>query len=366
MKFKRNPNRTGTCYKLSGKRRKPYIARAYKGKNEYGESVYQTIGYFEIKTEGMTALLEYNINPYDLTKRNITLKELFNLWKEEKIKDVTFDTFNNNYERPFRRFLKPLHEAKFKDLRPVHYQQLLNEYENKYSKRYLDNVKKTLNNLYNYAILQDIIKVNYAKGLKVRGKKQKEQPFFTDIEIAKIIKLAPKVENADMILMLCLLGLRPQELFNITKFNVDFEKNMLTGIGIKTDAGRNKRVPISHVLIPYFKKRCAEAEEYLFINPKKNKKMDYNYFYENIYKPTIAKLGIEYKPPKSGRHGLSTLANQEGLNDKAITTMIGHTNIEFTKKTYMHTKDEFLSKEYEKIDHVFEGLTKNKQSKTQK
>ena len=90
---------------------------------------------------------------------------------------------------------------------------------------------------------------------------------------------------------------------------------------------------------------------------KKNLTIFVRYFFiRNIYKPCLKALKIDYKPPKSGRHFFATISNQQGLNSKAITDMIGHTNIEFTKNQYTHTEDSFLKDEYEKIVVVFRNL----------
>ena len=350
----KNPNRYGTCYKLSGKRRNPYIARAYTGKDKYGKPIYQTIGYFKTKSEGLKALMEYNVKLYDISQRKITLKEVFDLWKENHIKYVSEKAFINNYEKPFEK-LENLFGEYFNDLRPLHYQTILDRISNQYSITYLSKIKTVLTQLYKFAQMQDICEKDYSQGIKITGKSEKEQKHFTDLEVAKMIKLAPKIKNTDCILTLCLMGLRPTELLNITKFNVDLKNRMVFNIGIKTEKGKAKRIPISNILFPYFEQRYNDTTNYLF-GHSNGSKMDYATFIRNIYKPCLKALKIDYKPPKSGRHFFATISNQQGLNSKAITDMIGHTNIEFTKNKYTHTEDSFLKNEYEKIDEVFKNL----------
>lgn len=57
------PNGYGTVYKLSGNRRRPWIARKTIGWSEEGKQLYYTIGYFKTRAEAMAALAEYNKNP---------------------------------------------------------------------------------------------------------------------------------------------------------------------------------------------------------------------------------------------------------------------------------------------------------------
>ena len=56
----KNPNGYGSIYKLSGKRRKPYIVRRTIGWSDDGKQLYQTIGYYETRPLAMNALAEYN------------------------------------------------------------------------------------------------------------------------------------------------------------------------------------------------------------------------------------------------------------------------------------------------------------------
>ena len=103
----RNPNGYGSIRKLSGKRKRPYGVyittefklapsvpdigflagiltpdlydqvqaeyEAYKAKQPLkAKQVQQCIGYYETRPDAMIALAEYNKNPFDIDKKNIT------------------------------------------------------------------------------------------------------------------------------------------------------------------------------------------------------------------------------------------------------------------------------------------------------
>lgn len=350
----KNPNRYGTCYKLSGKRRNPYIARAYTGRGENGKPIYQTIGYFRTKTEGMKALAEFNVNPYDVEKSKYTLLDVYKLWKDEYLKYRPDSIAFKNYEKAFKHF-KPLYDEEFNKLKVMHWQCLFDHLGEKYTLNYLRSDYVVLGMLYKFALKNDICTKDYSKFIRKTGKKKKEQEYFTQLEVAKIYKAVGKVENADAILTLCLTGLRPSELFNITKFNVDFENRIITGIGIKTDAGKSKRVPISKYLIPILKERYEKADTYLFAK-KNNEKMNYQYFMDNVYRKAIEKIGVKYKSPKACRHFFATITNELNLNDKARIKIMGHSNVNMTNNVYTHTEDRFLKNEFEKIDNRFDSI----------
>ncbi len=350
----KNPNKFGTCYKLSGNRRNPYIARAYAGKNEYGEPIYKTLGYFKTKTEGNKALIEYNYNPYDIDKSKMTFEDIYNLWLEQYKKDNPKSKSLVNYQKAYK-LLSPLHKNIFSQMKGYHYQHLIDELGKKYKMNYLKSVYVLLKQIYQFAIANDICNTDYSVVIKKKGIKESEQDYFTKKEVTKIFKNIDTTENADMILTLCLTGTRPGELFNFSKDTVDFDNNIITGVGIKTKAGIEKIIPISKYLKPVLKKRYDKTDKYLF--PKRNgEKMNYQYFIRNIYKPCLKEMNIPYKSPKSTRHFFATYTNELNLNKKARTMILGHTNVEFTDKTYTHTETDFLIEEYNKIDSNLDNI----------
>ena len=82
------PNGYGSVYKLSGKRRKPWIARKTSGwdideASEKTKQKYKTIGYFATRQEALTALANYNENPYDLDTNFMTFADVYEKWSNE-------------------------------------------------------------------------------------------------------------------------------------------------------------------------------------------------------------------------------------------------------------------------------------------
>ena len=82
------PNGFGSIYKLSGKRRRPWVAAKTFGWqfDEEGQRSQsrsrQVIGYFATRQEAMTALVQYNENPYDLDSNKITFSEVYEKWSD--------------------------------------------------------------------------------------------------------------------------------------------------------------------------------------------------------------------------------------------------------------------------------------------
>ena len=74
------PNGFGSVYKLSGRRRRPWVAAKTFGwefdeKGQKGKQKQQAIGYYATRQEAMTALVQYNENPYDLNFNKTTFRK---------------------------------------------------------------------------------------------------------------------------------------------------------------------------------------------------------------------------------------------------------------------------------------------------
>lgn len=344
----KNPNRFGTCYRLSGKRRKPWIARAYMGKG----NGYKTIGYFATKTEGQTALLEYKIKPFEHNPSTMTLRDVFEAVVEQKRKDVKETTIMTNYIHVFAH-LAPIEGYVFKDLRPVHYQQIFDSLAKSMKKSSLKQLRSLLSTLYGFAIVNDIVGTDYSKGIVVRGCESLSQPFFTFDELSTIKNNLNAVANADIVYLLCVTGLRPSEMLSITRDNVDMEKRIIHDVGVKSEKGKIKRVPISDSVFEYVEARLEKS--YYLLQNTKGKPVSYSYFRKHVYTPALEAMGLPYKPPKSCRHTFANLTHGR-LSEKARTSIIGHTDSKMTDEYYTDLEDMVLRDEYKAIDQFLTKL----------
>ncbi len=329
-------NGTGSVYKLSGRRRKPWIARVTIGKIE-DKQIYQTIGYYETETDGKLALDMHHINPVP-PKADITLKELHDEWSKLKY-DTVGKTTSDNYKLGWN-YISILGKSKFTDLRTFHFQKIINEaYKAKKSKSTLEKIKVVIYMLYGYAMENDIINKNYAQFIKLPSFDKKEKSIFTDMEIKKLEK-NKDVEWVDTILILIYSGMRISEMLNLTKFNVDLENGFITG-GVKTDAGKNRIIPIHPKIYPHIKKWYDKDSQYLIHN-KKGEKLSPRAYREGRYYPALEKLKITKLNPHCCRHTFASLLDRSGANKKAMQELIGHSNYAFTEDTYIHKNKEEL------------------------
>lgn len=113
--------------------------------------------------------------------------------------------------------------------------------------------------LCDYALQNDIVDKNYAKFVDLPKHEKTKKARFTDLEIRRIEKQATEVPWADTVLILIYTGMRISELLNLTRFNVNLDAMLITG-GIKTDAGRDRVIPIHPKIQAYGKQWCSRAK----------------------------------------------------------------------------------------------------------
>ena len=234
------PNNYGSVYKLSGNRRRPYIAKITIGYNNKGKQIFKPIGYYATKEEGLQALALYNNAPYDIDLKNITFKELYTKWlisKSKKIENNSLKLYKNAYKN----HCSKLHNKIFVNIRKRDIQELIDNCSCGYTiKKY---IKGLCNQLYNFADELDVpITKNYAEFVDL-GKEEKSTLHINlKEEEINLLWNNLNVEDVDLALILIYTGLRPNELLNIKKTDVFLDENYMIG-GSKTEAGKNRIIP---------------------------------------------------------------------------------------------------------------------------
>jgi site-specific recombinase, phage integrase family len=341
----KNPNGYGSVSKLSGKRRRPYIVRITAGFDMEGRQIMKTLGYYETQAKAIKALADYNENPYDINLNDITLKEILDRFMKNK-KDMVEKSSLKSY-KVWYNYLKPLYNKRIRDIRALELQNFINSLSY-LSTGTLKNLKSFIRMLFKDAMEMDIITKDYSEFIKLpRHKPKIERKVFTDEEIALLWENVNELEYADVILILIYTGMRINELLKLPKENVNLEENIIIG-GSKTEAGKNRIIPIHPKITPLVIKRMENKTEYLIPNRRKSNYYEYNNFRTKEFMAIMKQLGMEHTIHDT-RHTFATMISDVSDNESAITGIIGHTNINMTKK-YTHTSIEKMRKEMEKIN----------------
>jgi len=352
------PNNYGGIVKLSGKRRRPYMARKTIGYDDKGHQKFYIIGYFESQGEALDALVEFNKkNITDFTgikRQDISFGDLYKEWYTRQSLLVEQGDLSESSLEGYRtawKHLKELKDAKVKNFRKSDMQKIIDDlYQGNYSKSAITKVKALSGVLLDYAIGDKIIDTNYAKLCKIPTTKQANKQSLEDNDILRIERLAKKDKWAETLMILIYTGMRPGEMLALTKDNIDIDNMLIIG-GAKTDAGKDRIIPIHPKIQSILKRRYEDINSgaIIEVNGKtlKNKVDNYR---KNYFNPLKAKLKLnDDVTPYTCRHTFGTLMNKSDADMVAIKNIIGHSNYATTANIYTHPDVETLRKEIEKI-----------------
>ena len=342
----RLPNGYGSVYKLSGNRRRPWIARVTTGWSPEGKQLYYTVGYYRSRSEALEALAEYHKNPIgDL--RDTTLGEIYERWYNSKVDSIAksqMDAYRAVWKRVSRLAKEPI-----RNIRTSHLQEIIDDMRREgLSRSTLEKAKTMLGQLFELAVADDIVRHNYARAIKLPPARKPKRPTFTDMEIRKIEALAHEGDIwAGTIMMLLYTGMRIGELVALTRFSVDINEWLITG-GIKTDAGRDRVVPV-HPKIRPFVRYWHDTRGPRLVH-RDGKPISTDYYRKHIFYPTLQRAGIErHITPHATRHTFATLLDRAKVNTKHIQELIGHSDYAITANIYTHPRIDELRKAIESI-----------------
>lgn len=350
------PNGFGSVYKLSGKRRRPYAVSYTVGweLNENNEKLKQRrvmIGYYATKQEALTALAEYNQNPYDIKTDSITFAEVYDKWSAQYFETIVpsaVRTVKSAYA-----YYKPIHNMRFKDIRVNHLEGCIKDATVGDATK--GRMKSLINLMYRFAIKYEITDKDYSAMFTYkRGRKAPSVVPFSAEEI-KLCWDNKDFPFMDMILIELYTGWRPQELAILKIDDIDFDNKTMKG-GLKTDAGKNRIIPIHpkiyDLVCDNYKKALLLGSEYLF-NDKDGQQgtyLTYDKYRGRWDKIKKAFPELAHHHLHETRHTFITQAKRCGMNEYVLKLIVGHGIEDITEKVYTHRTIYDLQKEMEKLD----------------
>ncbi|WP_338966224.1 site-specific integrase [Fusobacterium nucleatum] len=336
----KNENGSGSVYKLSGKRRKCWVARVTVGFVD-GKQKRKVIGTYETRKEAQAELLGYLNNPVLYSGK--TFKDVKDLWYSnysKTVSDVTLRNVGNQLKK-----LEVFNNEKIKDLKLYTLQKFFDDLDSAYGSKLA--LRSALNMIFEFALKNEFIETNRIKFIEL-GKNEKvvERKNFTADEINILFdnldsdnRFIKKMSYATLILIYT--GLRIGELMNLKTEDIDLENNILSITESKTIAGIRK-VPISEKIINLFKDNIDYSKEYFLYN-KKGGQYNYVNFFQQ-FQTMLELLNLERHTIHDTRHTFATLLNNANANSTSIIKLIGHSDFSMTENVYTHKDIEELRK----------------------
>ena len=347
----RNANGYGSVVKLSGNRRKSFEVRVNTHMDERYYPVYDVLGRYSTREEGLIALAEYNKNPYNVSDREITFSQLYEKFFQYKYKysGKTYSQSSMNCTKSAYSYCSELYDLTYNRLRADDFRRILGQMGSKgkpLSHALQEHIKNLFTQMDKYALQNDIIEKGYASfaAITVSEDDMPGVPFTADeLQILWDKKDVPWV---DSILIYIYSGWRVSELILMPKENIDLKEGTFKG-GLKTAAGKNRIVPIHSKIRSFVERRLDVNQGTLFTL---NNRPITTGAYTKLFKQTLKDIGIiTYHTPHDCRHTFTSLLDSAGVNQVCIDRLIGHASGSLTTRTYTHKSIDELKQAIEMI-----------------
>ncbi len=348
----KRPNGTGSVYKLSGRRSKPWMASHTVGFDENGKQERVIVGYFATRTEALEELAKHP-RPQVGPRYSATLERIYLDWQKVHFRRIG-QKGQESYRSAWKR-LSVYKDAKMREVRTPLFQDVIDKASAaglSYSS--CDKIRQLASQLCQNAMQDDIINKNYADFIVMPPMDRRKKDIFTQEEIDLLFR---NDEDPSVQIILCLIytGFRIGELFGITRDQVhlnylmepDGARRAVSGYlvgGSKTEAGRNRVVPINQRILPYIVSMYQEGGEYLVQSSAGTCKHKDNFRDREFY-PTLDRLGIMPAPkkgekprltPHCTRHTFISMAVAKSVPPEVLKLLVGHAQYSTTIDFYDH------------------------------
>ncbi len=275
------------------------------------------------------------------------LYELMDFWLENYVKDYKSEKTYLCYKDCVTRIKKHstlLAEEDLANLRELHFRDFFNSMSNVYSKSTLNHIRTTIYKSFDLALRNGFINSLPMLKLEIpKNASEKVVEALTKRQQDKIEEIAENDMLGHIVIFLLRTGLRVGEMLNLKWEDYNYKNNTIKVTKSKTSAGL-REIPLSNgarFIIEYCRKN--NKSDYIFLNSKGNKLT-----YSSVKKlfARIKKESYIYNfTPHVCRHSFATRMVERGVNIKALSVMLGHTNTSFTIQRYVTADINFLKEQ---------------------
>ena len=352
----RNPNGYGSVVNLGKNRRKPYAVRISKEPKTLtdGRTIpqYKYLNYFEKRTDAIIYLAQFNsgVIPIDDKKMSISTVQTFKQVYEEFIvysksrKRVLGESSYQGYNSGFKR-LSELHYVKFPNITYEMLQKEIDKSSNM-SAGTMNSIRIILSRMYKYAIKKSIVSNDISAlcdyDVENRKASTKHIPFTHD-ELEVLWKNSADYDTGTILIMIY-TGMRITEAITLLNSDINLEERYFIH-GEKTDAGKDRVIPIHEKIYPIIKNRIKNGEYLIDYECKRRTRQS---FYYNVLEPLMNKYGMKHFAHDT-RHTAATLMKKYKVDDYYRKLILGHKIKDITDGIYTHTEPKKLVEEINKI-----------------
>ena len=336
-KRRKRANGSGSIYKLSDNRKKPWIAT----RNRVSLGTFKTYAAAQKALERSTDA--------DITDRyNMTFAQIYQLWQPVHAREVSKSQMNC-YAAAYNH-AAPLHDRKFRTLRKSDFEAVIISMEQDgKAKSTCEKVKQLFGQLSKWAADEGIVNQNHAKNVKTTAGQKSVKKAFTDDQIQAIQNASAKAKQIALILIAT--GARTIELFNVPLSDC-YDDYFIAGS--KTPKGKEKVlrvIAVSAIGKEAYRELLQSAKasgKTRLIDGYDGNRSSVN-FQKRDFTDLMEEIGAPDMTPYNCRHTFSTLAVRAGIMPQMLSRMMGHTDIKTADKHYTHLDTEDILREISKV-----------------
>lgn len=293
------------------------------------------------------------------------VEEYLTTYKKSSVREWTYKTTQSMLTNTFGN----LYSMKINEIKTVHLQMCLNDKSHN-SKSYIDKAAFLIKDIFEKAVINDVIPKNIALGLTkpISTAPLRSRRALTDEEEQLLITCAKKHEKGIVFLVSLYCGLRPAEVRALTWQDIDLRAETIsvkTAVQAHTTAIKPPKssagirvIPMPKTLTESLKSLPRHIDTPFVFFGNGNEPMSeqrYNRSWESLLRMMDIEAGaavyrnriIESKidrtiTPYYLRHTYATRLAEKNVNIKTAQYLLGHSTINMTAKFYTHVTDKMI------------------------
>lgn len=327
----RRANGTGSVYKLSGNRHNPYIAVVDLGYDDTGRRIRKRIGSFRTAREGQKALEMYLVNPRQANQTRVTVGDV---WEAAKHARETKGAIARALLSAWKNHVSKLSKMPIANIKTMHLQDVINTAPASLHPQ----IKTVFRMIFRMAISNDLTEKDYSQFVTIATPAKSEKHTALTTAEMRTLWSTSENEHVQIALIQIYTGMRQNELAKMRIADVHIAEQYMIG-GSKTDAGRNRVIPIADCILPFVKhfyniSHFMKSE--LLITPDTKRGIRRSKNTANIAGVWSLQLPIKGHTSHDARHTFITLSDNYGMPEKVQQVIAGHKAANVTKDIYTH------------------------------
>ncbi len=274
-----------------------------------------------------------------------TVNNWLDEWLEVYVKPCKKEKTYRCYDDAIKRIRRQGPEFLYKMVNEVHeleVQIFINSLASKYAKSTLNDMRVVINQSFLIATRNRYCDVNPIGKLSIpKEASQKNVRALTQSEQVKVEQAAKRDMLGYIVLFFLYTGIRSSELCSLKWEDYNSDKESIRIIESKTRA-EVRTIP----LIPEANNIISSLphyNDYIFNSTRKSPVTES--VLKRLYQRMRRETGIDFLTNHVYRHSFATRLIENGVDYKALSVLLGHTDIAFTLRQYTTAEDNFLKQQ---------------------